>query len=178
VTGERQRGAGSALPVVIAERRPAPTRRRSLISVHRLVTVSAAGLVGVLLAACGSDDSDTESNSAPERPNTIVAVGADRLAFEPDQFTITAGQESTLELTAGAVEHDFVIEDAAEYGTAEAGHQAENPDDLHVAHADAGDTVTAAFTIDRAGTYTVYCSVPGHRDAGMVATLEAISVPE
>jgi uncharacterized cupredoxin-like copper-binding protein len=107
-----------------------------------------------------------------------MAVGADRLAFEPDQFTITAGQESTLELTAGAIEHDFVIEDAAEYGTAEAGHQAEDPDDLHVAHADAGDTVTATFTIDRAGTYTVYCSVPGHRDANMVATLEVISVPE
>jgi hypothetical protein len=105
--------------------------------------MSAAGLSGVLLAACGSDDSDAETNSAPERPNTIVAVGADRLAFEPDQFTITARQESTLELMVGAIEHDFVIEEAAKYGTAEAGHEAEDPDDLHVAHADAGDTVTA-----------------------------------
>jgi len=173
VTCERQRGiSGDGPPASTAERQPTPTRHRSLTKAHRLLAVSAAGLAAVLLAACGSDDSDTESNSAPERPNAIVAVGADRLAFEPDEFTITAGQESTLELTAGSVEHDFVIEEAAEYGTAEAGHQAEDPDDLHVAHADAGDTVTATFMIERAGTYTVYCSVTGHRDAGMVATLK------
>lgn len=77
-----------------------------------------------------------------------------------------------MDLAAGSVEHDFVVEGAARYGTAEAGHEADNPDDLHVAHADEGETVTATFMIDMAGTYTVYCSVPGHRDAGMVASLE------
>jgi uncharacterized cupredoxin-like copper-binding protein len=179
VTGERQRGiSGDAPRVSTAERQPAPPRHPSLTKAHRLLAVSGAGLAGVLLGACGSDDSDTESNNAPERPNTIMVVGADRLAFEPDEFTIAAGLEFTLELTAGCVEHVFVIEEAAEYGSTEAGHQAEDPDDLHVAHADAGDTVTATFTIERAGTYTVYCSVAGHRDAGMVATLEVISVPE
>lgn len=50
--------------------------------------------------------------------------------------------------------------------------------DRHVAHADPGETVTATFTIDQAGTYTAYCSVPGHRDAGMVASLEVIDAKE
>lgn len=81
----------------------------------------------------------------------------------------------TVELGADSVEHDFVVEDAAQFGAAEAGHQADepdDPDDLHVAHADEGEMVKATVTIDKAGTYTVYCSIPGHRYAGMVASLE------
>ncbi|MDQ3669292.1 MAG: cupredoxin domain-containing protein, partial [Actinomycetota bacterium] len=109
-----------------------------------------------------------------ERGNTVAAVGTDRLAFEPNEFTISAGQEVTLELTAASVDHDFIVEGAAEFGAAEAGDEADDPDDLPVARADPGEIVTATFTIDKAGTYTVYCSVPGHRDAGMVASLEVI----
>lgn len=178
MTCERQLGiCGDEPPVSTAERQPAPTRRGPLTKAHRLLAVSALGLAGVLLAACGSDDPATEASNTVERPDTVAAVGTDRLRFEPDEFTIPAGQQVTLELTAGSVEHDFVVEGAAAFGTAEADHQADSPDDpddLHVAHADTGDTVTATFAIDNAGTYTVYCSVPGHRDAGMVASLEVI----
>lgn len=38
-------------------------------------------------------------------------------------------------------------------------------DDLLVAHADRGQRATGTFTIERAGTYEVYCSVPVHRDS-------------
>lgn len=112
-------------------------------------------------------------NDTIERPNTVVAAGTDR-TFEPDKFTIPAGKEVTLKLTAPSIDHDFVIEGAAGSGAAKGGHQAEDSEDLHVAHADRGKTVTATFRIDKSGTYTVYCSVPGHRDAGMAASLEVI----
>lgn len=42
---------------------------------------------------------------------------------------------------------------------------------LHIVHADAGQTTSAAFTMAQPGNYEVYCSVPGHREAGMTATL-------
>lgn len=151
-------------------RTPAPTRDRSRARSYRSLAVIAAA--AMVLTACGSDDAAPEASNEPDRGEAVAVAGTDRLRFDPDEFTIPVGEEVSVALTAGSVEHDFVVEAAARYGTAEAGHEADNPDDLHVAHADEGETVRATFTIERPGTYTVYCSVPGHRDAGMVATLE------
>lgn len=149
----------------------------SLPKSHRLVAgVVAIAAAAALVASCGGDDDATEASTTITRGNTVAVRGTDRLAFEPDEFTIPAAEEVTLELTAASVEHDFLVERAADDGTVEGDQMdmGDDPDDLHVAHADAGETVTATFRIDAAGTYTVYCSVPGHRDAGMVASLEVI----
>jgi uncharacterized cupredoxin-like copper-binding protein len=137
---------------------------------------NAVGAAGVFMAACGSEDPATQ-NDTIERPNTVVAAGTDRLVFEPDKFTIPAGKEVTLKLTASSIDHDFVIEGAAGSGATKGGHQAEDSKDLHVAHADRGKTVTATFRIDKSGSYTVYCSVPGHRDAGAWSS-EALGASE
>jgi plastocyanin len=71
-----------------------------------VIGVAAAGVV---LAACGSDE-PTEASGTIGRGDTVAAVGTDRLRFDPNEFTIPAGREVTLELTAGSVEHDFVVE--------------------------------------------------------------------
>jgi uncharacterized cupredoxin-like copper-binding protein len=97
---------------------------------------------------------------------------------------LPAGEQVTLVFSADSgVEHDFVVEKAAEVGVAEANDAAHggdeggsdaDGDDLHVAHADPGKTTTATFQINEPGTYTVYCSVPDHREAGMIATLTVV----
>jgi uncharacterized cupredoxin-like copper-binding protein len=142
----------------------------------RLRPILAALTTGVLLlAACAGDD-------APDATTDLEVTGTDALEFEPDSFAVPAGQEVTVRFTAEeAVEHDLVIEGAAMHGmVGEEGHgdhddHAMEGDDLHVAHADAGQTVTATFMIDEPGSYEVYCSVPGHREAGMVATLTVVA---
>lgn len=57
-------------------------------------------------------------------------------------------------LASDDILHDFVVEGG----------------DFHLA-AEGGETATGALTIDEPGTYTVYCSVAGHREAGMETTL-------
>jgi uncharacterized cupredoxin-like copper-binding protein len=139
-----------------------------------LVSVAVAAAI---LAGCGGDDTPTATTD-------LSITGTDGLAFEPEAFTVPAGQEVTVEFTAEpSVEHDLVIEgvgmdamagdegdgDDEEHATDD--EQTMADDDLHIAHADAGDTVTATFTVDEPGTYQVYCSIPGHRSAGMETTL-------
>lgn len=95
---------------------------------------------------------EADPATTPEtRPPDIAVTGTDQLTFEPDAFEAASGEETTLELTAEAdVEHDVVVAGAADVGTAgEGDHDAgadTNADDLHVAHADAGQTTRACFS--------------------------------
>lgn len=120
------------------------------------------GLLAVLaltLAACGGGD---DGGGGGEATTSVAVTGTDSLAFEPTDFTVPAGEEVTVELTAEAgVEHDFVVEDVG-------------GEDVEVAHAEAGETASGTITIDEAGSYTFYCAVPGHREAGMEGTLEVV----
>jgi uncharacterized cupredoxin-like copper-binding protein len=126
--------------------------RRSSLVVTAAVTI-------IALSACGGD---ADSAGGGDATTSIEIVGTDTLTFEPTGFTVPAGEEVTVELTSeAAVEHDFVIEDV-------------DGQDLDVAHADPGETETGTFTIDDAGTYQFFCSVPGHREAGMEGTLDVV----
>ena len=99
----------------------------------------------------------SESSPVPDAPQTAVVedgsvelTGNDRLEFLPNDVTATTG-ELTIQLTcAGAVPHNIVIEET-DAAVAECGGQGE-------------------VSLEP-GTYTFYCSIRGHRQAGMEGTL-------
>ncbi len=127
-----------------------------------------------LLASCGGGDDTAEATTE------VSITGTDELAFEPDSFVVPAGEEVSLDLTAqSTVEHDLVMADAAgAVMVGDEGHDDEAMDmeesDVHIAHADAGQSVSATFTVEEPGEYVLFCSVPGHRSAGMEATLTVV----
>lgn len=67
-----------------------------------------------------------------------------------DSITITAVNDP-----GNALEHDVQIDEF----------------DVHVHLHDPGDQDNVTFVADRAGTFTFYCSVPGHRQVGMEGSL-------
>lgn len=152
--------------------------------VHRFLVVGALAVGALVLGACGDDDAGratTPETRPPGSTSTDLAVtGTDSLRFEPDTFNVPAGEEVTLAFSADSgVEHDFVVEDAADVGVVgNEGHNDEGQGvasgDLAVVHAKPGETATGTFMIDEPGIYQVYCSVTGHREAGMVATLTVV----
>jgi nitrite reductase (NO-forming) len=77
------------------------------------------------------------------------------IAFQPKAFTLPADRPTAIMLVnRGAVVHNFTIDEL----------------DVHSGAIQPGQSTTV--TIDApAGTYTYYCAVPGHRQAGMVGTL-------
>jgi plastocyanin len=129
------------------------------------VGITAAAL---LLAACAPDPDHTPgaaavppADHAHDEESDTVSADARRIAvtgggfrFDPATITVAAGDDVSIALTSSDVLHDFVID---ELGT-------------HVA-ADAGRTEETALNTARPGAYTYYCSVPGHRAAGMEGAL-------
>lgn len=118
----------------------------------RLVLASA-----VLLAACGGgtqagDDAGGNSAQGP----VVEVTGTDGLAFQPEEVTAPTGSV-TFELTSEpSVAHTLAIE----------GVNSNEP----IVAAEAGQTATGTTTLEQ-GTYTFFCDVPGHREAGMEGTL-------
>lgn len=127
----------------------------------------------LLLAGCGQSQSTTSASQA-------LSVTAKEFAFAPAALTVKAGQPVTISLqNTGAVEHDWSVREIEISGETTSsddtmsGHSMGNMGDepkLHVA-AGVGGKGTLTFTPGKPGTYEYYCTVAGHKEAGMVGTL-------
>ena len=141
--------------------------------------ISALSLVAVALAlglaACGgSSSSSTSSSSAPAPSSSSTSSSASgtsgggstikdaadpsgQLKFTSSTLTASAGK-ATIDFTnSSSVPHNMTIVDSS-------GKQ--------VGATPTFSGGTKSFTADlKPGKYTFYCSVPGHRQAGMQGTL-------
>lgn len=118
--------------------------------------------VGLSALALGAALALTACSGTPATPTEPagqnITVGAlDAFAFDPAALSAKVGEEVTVTLdNKGVLEHNFVITEF----------------DVHLGPL-AGGTKSApgTFTPTAAGTYTYFCDVPGHREAGMEGTL-------
>ncbi len=144
----------------------------------KLAVLLALALAAMALVACGDDDEGTTTtDTATEETNGAAAGegeeggkaagGASTLEFEAgpdtglaytsDEETAEAG-EVTIEFTnAQSLAHDVAIESAD-------GEQIGQTEVI----TDGEDTTTVEL---EPGEYTFYCTVQGHREAGMEGTL-------
>ncbi len=87
-----------------------------------------------------------------------VAMTATEFKWTPKEITVAAGDVTFNVANKGTVEHNFVIEDAK-------GKVVKEVDSVQP-----GKTLQVKVNL-KAGKYSIVCTVPGHREAGMVATL-------
>jgi plastocyanin len=108
-------------------------------------------VAGVLLGACGG--------SSASQPAGSTKVTMTEFHFDPSTLSVPSGKAVFFLVNAGTTGHDMSIRDS---------------NGATVAHSDlvsAGDSFV--FTVDSiaAGTYTYFCSQPGHETQGMKGTL-------
>ena len=126
----------------------------------------AAGL-GIGACGGGSDDDTSSADGAATEPASDAAAGGapgsggkievigKEFSYSPATVTVKAGQPVTIVLkNTGSIEHDITISDP-KFKLTVAGN----------------NTGEKAFTADKPGTYEMYCSVAGHKDAGMKGQL-------
>lgn len=129
--------------------------------------MSALVLAGLLAAGCGSGEVATDR---------YEVVGRDDFSFAPRVVTVLRDTPLTLTFSAEGMDHTYVVKDAIQDGPIDTSdglltRRPTGPNDLIVAQASAGETVTVTFSMAERGVYLVYCMLPEHRGNGMFGTL-------
>jgi len=143
----------------------AENRTVGMVAVLAGVAVALVLSAGALIVASGAIGGG-EPSAAPAAPTGSVApvdapgeisVEIDEMDVRPGDLTVAAGGSVEV-VNVGAIPHDLVVEGA----------------DVGTPMMDPGEVYTFDIADLEPGTYTVICTVPGHRDAGMEGTLTVV----
>lgn len=125
----------------------------------RIFAVMAVAVLSLfVLAACGGGGGGGGSSNGggTATDGTIKIELGPGFAFNPNRIEVPVNQEVTLQLeNVNSIDHDFILE---AFGVAS--------DTLG-----GGEAQSLSFTPGQTGEYEFYCSIPGHREGGMVGTL-------
>jgi nitrite reductase (NO-forming) len=116
---------------------------------HTLAPLAAAAAI-----ACAPDIS---ISTADEHAEDAIAVALDDIRYEPSRIEVVAGEPTTLVLTnVGGIVHDLVT------------------DDVSSGEVRPGESVRVELP-PQTGTRVAWCSIPGHRAAGMELEIVAVT---
>jgi len=152
-----------------------------------LMGVALLVAAGVVLTACGSSSSSSTASTTPAAstnttgaasttPTTgqktstgggAAAEGETKLALASDPSGAFKYDKSTLTAKAGKVEITFTNDSPVPHDVAIKGNGVTAGPTEQIS---GGGTADLTATL-KPGTYTFYCTVPGHEQAGMTGTL-------
>jgi len=123
-------------------------------------------LVALVAAGCGGGSDNSSSSNDTATDTGGGSGGGETLQLAADPSGALKFDPTTLEASAGTVTIDFTNDSSVPHNVTIEGNGIEEV---------ASDTVTgdkSSVSADLpAGTYTFYCSVDGHKAAGMEGTL-------
>jgi plastocyanin len=118
------------------------------------VVVGALALLSVGCGSSGGSGGNADAGSKP--PADAVHVVARDISFDAATYDATAGDVEIDYQNDGAIEHTLEIEGVDGFELKVAKH---------------GDTDSGSVEL-QPGEYKIFCAIPGHRAAGMEATLK------
>ncbi|MBI3972994.1 MAG: multicopper oxidase domain-containing protein [Chloroflexi bacterium] len=133
-------------------------------------------VAATLLVACGSSTQNAAGSAAAQ----VITVKATEFTFGDSNLRVAANKPVRLVVAnGGLIEHDWVVDKLpakdVRTGNGQMQSQMQNQGHGHAdqvaAHAAPGMQAWVEFTPTKKGAYETYCSIPGHKDAGMKGTL-------
>lgn len=122
---------------------------------HPFALLSAVALAGVALVGCGDTEPEAKPAGGDGSGGGALEIEAHDIEFDADSYDVAAGTVDMTYVNEGAIPHTLVIEGV----------------DGFKLEVDASGDEDAGTVELEPGTYTLFCDVAGHRDAGMEATL-------
>ena len=145
--------------------------------------------IATIASACGGDDNDSGAVATSDA-SAIIEITAKDVKFVPDKVVIRAGEMVELRLkNEDGQEHDLQVTGlevevidggatgaemetpASSMETPEHGESASGESGPIAIHTTANGEGSITFIATEEGTYELWCTLAGHKDAGMVGTL-------
>ena len=154
-------------------------RKQLATMVVAVFGVSAALACGGGSGAGGAHAPSTDHASprAAQQPDLIVDLKAKNVRFEPSEIEIPAGKlvRIDFENQDEGTEHDFQVDGLdVEIIESEGGDMHSGGGNMLAAHAASEGRASVLFRAMKKGTFEIYCTLPGHKDAGMVGMLRVV----
>jgi plastocyanin len=121
-------------------------------------TAAAASLMAFPLAACGGGGSTGGADAASA---DLKVHALDALKFDKPEYTTHGGDIVIAYIDDGSLQHDLLIDGKSGFKLTVNGQ---------------GETKAGKVNLAPA-TYTIYCDIPTHREAGMEAKLIVTAAP-
>ena len=139
-----------------------------------MAVVAVVAILGLAACGGGSNNNDTTAAATPPAttpPATTTGAAGGGAASTVDISTPSgsdlAFNQKSVSAKAGSVTIDFDNKQALSHDVAVADSSGQE-----LGKTDLVSSGTASTTVDlQPGTYTFYCTVPGHKEAGMEGTL-------
>jgi len=125
---------------------------------HKRAAIASVAAFGLLLGACGGGggSSEPQPTTGPVDLTVKALDPGGKYSFDLKDYTAKAGTVNVSLVNEGKENHNLLV-------------QGINKSKFKLA-VNPGKTQSGAVTLS-AGTYTIYCDIPGHRQAGMEAKL-------
>jgi uncharacterized cupredoxin-like copper-binding protein len=144
---------------------------------QRLYLILMGGIVFMSACATQARSGPTAVEGVPARPSITqgkLILTVDDRQVSPSVLKATVGQTLTLTLeNKGTALHDFTVKDipiaheAVSHGAShDMSYMQDDHLDVHVA-VEPGQSGTVTFMPTTPGTYEFYCTLPGHKEAGL-----------
>ena len=124
-------------------------------------------VISLLPASCGGRSS---------RPSNEIDVTMTDFQFQPNTFTVPAGQEISMNASnTGGVVHSFIIMQHGQSAGTEFNEEDQPNVYWELEIQPGGSTETSFMAPEEPGEYEIICHIPGHVQAGMVGKLNVVA---
>lgn len=119
---------------------------------------------------------DMSTASSGQQPDVVLDIAVRDVRYEPASIEVPAGKVVQIKMrNMDGVEHDMQVDGLMVEmmdGGQMAGDLEGMPAGTLAMHTMANGNASIMFRTEQKGTYQFYCTLPGHKDAGMVGELK------
>lgn len=118
-------------------------------------------------------EQDTHKEFETQTEIKKIVIETSGMRYLPEVVVVEKDMPITLALkNSDQIEHDIEIKDAPFKMVSESTHQHEVEEKVIHLHAEPQSTSEITFSMNIVGTYEFYCTIPGHKENGMVGQIK------